>query len=217
MPASYLSPKTAIRPSPIEGRGLFARRAIRKGEVVAIKGGHILDRRALARVKGKIAQSFIQIADGFFIGAATAAEVKRNKLFINHSCAPNVGILGQIIFVAMRDVRAGEELTYDWAMEENIPARTECRCGAATCRKILTGRDWTKPALRRKYRRYLSAYLGEKRGGPPSLTPPDPDLARPASRAPARGGRLTRARRRRPQDASRDLAKAREAMVEYAP
>lgn len=162
MPASYLSSKTAIRPSPIEGRGLFARRAIRKGEIVAIKGGHILDRRGLARVKGKIAESFIQIADGFFIGAATAAEVKRNKLFINHSCAPNVGILGQIIFVAMRDVRAGEELTYDWAMEENIPARTECRCGAATCRKILTGRDWTKSALRRKYRRYLSAYLGEK-------------------------------------------------------
>ena len=88
--------------------------------------------------------------------------MKRNKLFINHSCAPNVGILGQIIFVAMRDVRAGEELTYDWAMEENIPARTECRCGAPTCRKILTGRDWTKPTLRRKYRRYLSAYLGEK-------------------------------------------------------
>jgi SET domain-containing protein len=162
MPASYLSPKTAIRPSTIEGRGLFARRAIRKGEVVAIKGGHILDRRGLARVRGKIAESFIQIADGFFIGAATAAEVKRNKLFINHSCAPNVGILGQIIFVAMRDVRAGEELTYDWAMEENTAARIECRCGAPTCRKILTGRDWTKPALRRKYRRYLSAYLGEK-------------------------------------------------------
>ena len=162
MAASYLSPKTAIRPSAIHGRGLFARRAIAKGEIVAIKGGHILDRRALARVKGRIAASYIQIADGFFIGAATAAEVKRNKLFINHSCAPNVGIQGQIIFVAMRNVRAGEELTYDWAMEENIPARTVCRCGAPACRKILTGRDWTKPALRWRYRRYLSAYLGEK-------------------------------------------------------
>src|SRR5688572_1907514 len=162
MAASYLSPKTAIRPSAIHGRGLFARRAIAKGEIVAIKGGHILDRRALARVKGRIAASYIQIADGFFIGAATAAEVKRNKLFINHSCAPNVGIQGQIIFVAMRNVRAGEELTYDWAMEENSRARTRCRCGAPACRKILTGRDWKKPALRWKYRRYLSAYLVEK-------------------------------------------------------
>src|SRR5262245_27906572 len=162
MPASYLSPKTAIGPSPIEGRGLFARRAIRKGEIVALKGGLILDRRALARVKGRIACSYIQIADGFFIGAVTAAEVKRNKLFINHSCSPNVGILGQIIFVALRDVRAGEELTYDWAMEENSPEKTRCRCGAPNCRGMLTGQDWKKPALRRKYRRYLSSYLAEK-------------------------------------------------------
>ena len=162
MPTSYLSPKTVIRPSPIEGKGLFARRRIARGEIVAIKGGHILDRRALARVKSRIAESYIQIADGFFIGAATAAEVRRNKLFINHSCAPNVGILGQIVFVAMRDVRAGEELTYDWAMEENAPARTRCRCGAPRCRGVLTGRDWAKPELRRKYRGYLSSYLAEK-------------------------------------------------------
>ena len=162
MPASYLSPKTVIRQSPIEGKGLFARRPIQKREIVAIKGGHILDRRALARVKGRIAHAYVQIADGFFIGAATAAEVRRNKIFINHSCAPNVGILGQIIFVAMRDIRAGEELTYDWAMEENVPARTRCHCGAPACRGLLTGQDWKNPALQRRYRRYLSAFLGAK-------------------------------------------------------
>lgn len=162
MPASYLSPKTAIRRSPIEGRGLFARRAIATGEIVAIKGGHILDRRALARVKPRIADSYIQIADGFFIGAATAAEVRRNKLYINHSCEPNLGILGQILFVALRPIRADEELTYDWAMEENSPARTRCRCGAPTCRGVLTGRDWTRAELRRRYRGHLSSYLAEK-------------------------------------------------------
>jgi SET domain-containing protein len=162
MAASYLSPKTVIKRSPIEGKGLFARRPIRRGEIVAIKGGHILDRRALGRVKSRIAHSYIQIADGFFIGATTAAEVRRNKLFLNHSCAPNVGILGQIIFVALRDVRAGEELTYDWAMEENASERFRCRCGAPRCRRTLTGRDWTRPALQRKYRGRFSAYLAEK-------------------------------------------------------
>jgi len=162
MPTSYLSPKTMIRPSPIEGKGLFARRPIQQFEIVAIKGGHILDRRALARVKNRIACAYVQIADGFFIGATTAAEVRRNKIFLNHSCAPNVGILGQIIFVAMRDIRAGEELTYDWAMEENVPAKTRCRCGAPACRGWLTGQDWKKPALQRKYRRYLSAFLDAK-------------------------------------------------------
>jgi uncharacterized protein len=162
MPASYLSPKTRVGPSPIEGRGLFARRRIRKGEIVAIKGGHVYDARTLARVKARVAVSYIQIADGVFIGALTAAEVRRNKIFINHSCEPNLGIRGQIVFVALRDIAADEELTYDWAMEENLAVRTRCRCGARRCRRLLTGRDWKIPRLQRRYRGYFSAYLEDK-------------------------------------------------------
>ena len=162
MPASYLSPKTRVGESRIEGRGLFARRRIGKGEIVAIKGGHVYDARTLARVKGRVAVSYIQIADGFFIGARSAAEVRRNKMFINHSCAPNLGIRGQIVFVALRDIAAREELTYDWAMEENGPGRTRCRCGAQGCRRVLTGRDWMNLRLQRRYRGYFSSYLEDK-------------------------------------------------------
>ena len=162
MPASYLSPKTRVGPSSIEGKGLFARRRIRRGEIVAIKGGHVYDARTLATIKRRIAASYIQIADGVFFGARTAAEVRRNKMFINHSCAPNLGIRGQIVFVALRDVRAGEELTYDWAMEENRRDPTRCRCGARRCRGVLTGRDWTIPRLQRRYRGYFSSYLEDK-------------------------------------------------------
>jgi SET domain-containing protein len=162
MPASYRSPKTRVGKSRIEGRGLFARRRIRRGEVVAIKGGHVYDARTLATVRRRIADSYIQIADGFFIGALHAAEVARNKLFINHCCAPNLGIRGQTVFVALRDIAAGEELTYDWAMEENRPARVRCRCGARRCRRVLTGRDWTIPGLQRRYRGFFSSYLEDK-------------------------------------------------------
>jgi SET domain-containing protein len=162
MPLSYLSPKTRIAASPIEGQGLFARCRIRRDEIVAIKGGHVYDARTLARVKARIAVSYIQIADGFFIGALTAAEVRRNKMFINHSCAPNLGIRGQLLFVARRDIAAGEELTYDWAMEEHGASRTRCRCGARGCRRVLTGRDWKIPRLQRRYRGYFSSYLETK-------------------------------------------------------
>jgi hypothetical protein len=143
MPASYLSPKTRIGESHIEGRGLFACSRIRKGEIVAIKGGHVYDARTLAKVKGHVAVSYIQIADRFFIGALTAAEVARNKIFINHSCEPNLGIRGQIMYIALRDIMAGEELTYDWAMEANSSDRTRCRCGTRRCDACLldaTGR-----------------------------------------------------------------------------
>ena len=39
---TYRSPKTEVRPSPIHGQGLFARTAIAAGEIVAVKGGHVL-------------------------------------------------------------------------------------------------------------------------------------------------------------------------------
>jgi len=162
MPASYLSPKTRIARSPIHGRGLFAAKTMREGEIVAIKAGHVLDRPTLRRVRRRIAESYLQIDDDFYMGAVTGREVRRNKLFINHSCEPNVGLRGQITFVALRGIKAGEELTYDWAMEEDAPAVTQCRCGARHCRKILTGRDWRIPRLQRRYRGYFSAYLQAK-------------------------------------------------------
>ena len=162
MPASYLSPKTRIGRSPIHGRGLFATRLIRKGEIVAIKGGHILDRRTLSKVRRRIADAYIQIDDGFYIGAIRGSEVGRNKIYINHSCEPNLGFRGQLTFVALRAIKGGEELTYDWAMEENVPARTRCACGARRCRRTLTGQDWKNAALQRRYRGYFSTYLRDK-------------------------------------------------------
>ena len=184
MPASYLSPKTEIRRSPIHGKGLFARRALARGEIVAIKGGHVLDAAGLAAVRDRIAFSYIQIERGFYIGARTRAEVAANKIFVNHSCDPNVGIRGQVVFVTMRPVRAGEELTYDWAMEEMSatgPA-TRCTCGAPRCRGLLTGRDWRRPELQRRYRGFFSAYIQAR------------IAARPRATLSARGPR----RRRRP-------------------
>ena len=162
MPVSYLSPKTRIRKSAIHGRGLFASGPIRKGEIVAIKGGHILDRRTLSRVRRRIAASYMQIDDLFYIGARAPAEVALNKIFINHSCEPNLGIRGQITFVARRGIKAGEELTYDWAMEENTPAVTRCACGVRRCRGQLTGQDWKIASLQKRYRGYFSAYIEEK-------------------------------------------------------
>ncbi len=60
--------------------------------------------------------TFFPIEQGFYIGANKKSEISQNKLFMNHSCNPNVGYKGQITFVAMRNIRTGEELAFDWAM-----------------------------------------------------------------------------------------------------
>ena len=163
MRLSYLSSKTEVRESKIHGRGLFANADIAKDEVVVVKGGHIIDRETLRReITPRLGPVEIQIDDNLFIAPATEEERELSMLYSNHSCDPNLGMRGEITFVAMREIRAGEELTHDWAMTDDDDYSVECNCGATNCRKMLTGEDWQRPELQKKYAGYFSAYLAKK-------------------------------------------------------
>ena len=163
MPLSYLSPKTKVRESKIHGRGLFAESAIAKDEIVAVKGGHIVDGKTLReKITLRLGPVEIQIDDDLFIAPVTEEERELSMLYSNHSCDPNLGMRGEITFVAMRDVSAGEELTHDWAMTDDDDCSMECNCGAANCRRILTGKDWQRPDLQKRFAGYFSAYLARK-------------------------------------------------------
>ena len=161
--SSWFNPKTEKRTSSIQGRGLFARDAIAAGEIVAVKGGSIMDRTALAVVRDEISPAEIQIEDDLYIAPRTAGEVEASMLHLNHSCDPNVGVRGQITFVAMREVSPGSELTIDYAMIDGDPSeRMQCSCGTRDCRKVITGNDWRLPELRRKYIGYFSRYIDDR-------------------------------------------------------
>lgn len=159
---SYISPKAAVKESPIHGRGLFAIEAIEVGEVVCVKGGAIFDRKRLGELSARLGPSEIQIADDLFIGPLQEGEREGSMIFSNHSCEPNLGVRGQIVFVTMRRVEAGEELTHDWAMTDDDDYEMKCRCGSESCRRVITGRDWRRPELQQKYAGYVSWYLTEK-------------------------------------------------------
>jgi hypothetical protein len=163
MQLSYRCPKTEVRDSQIHGRGLFSTADIARGEVVLVKGGHIVDRETLRReITARLGPVEIQIDDNLFIAPVTDEERELSMLYSNHSCNPNLGIRGEITFVAMRDIRAGEELTHDWAMTDDDDYSVDCKCGAPNCRKILTGKDWQRPELQSRYAGYFSAYLADK-------------------------------------------------------
>jgi uncharacterized protein len=162
-PLSYRSPKTEVRESKIHGRGLFATADIAKDEVVAVKGGHIISRAQLReKITARLGPVEIQIDDDRFIAPLTEEERDGSMLCTNHSCDPNLGIRGEITFVAIRDIRAGEELTHDWATTDDDDYSVECKCGAPNCRKVLTGKDWQRPELQTRYAGYFSAYLAKK-------------------------------------------------------
>jgi uncharacterized protein len=165
--SSYISPKASKGgPSAIEGRGLVAATPIAQDELVAIKGGHIVDTATLHSLPERLANSDVQIADGFHLVALDEAEYEPVMLFINHSCDPNVGFAGNIVLVAMRDIGAGEELTTDYALFDDYDGEMACRCGTASCRGTIGGRDWQRPELQRRYGDYFSWYLRRRIDSP---------------------------------------------------
>jgi len=158
--SSYITPKARKgAASAIEGRGLVAVAPIAAGELVAIKGGHIVTTNALQSLPERLQNSEIQIADGFHLVALEEAEYEPVMLFLNHSCEPNVGFAGNTVLVAMRDISPGEELTTDYALFDDYDGSMECQCGTPSCRGTIDGRDWQRPELQSKYGSYFSAYL----------------------------------------------------------
>ena len=164
--SSYITPrarKGAV--STIQGRGLIAIAPIAAGELVAIKGGHIVSTAALASLPEWLRNSEIQIADGFHLAAVEEAEYEPVMLFLNHSCEPNVGFAGNTVLVAMQDIGSDQELTTDYALFDDSDEIMNCQCRTPSCRGTISGRDWQRPDLQRRYGSYFSSYLQHRFAG----------------------------------------------------
>lgn len=160
---SYKSPKTEVKESPIRGKGLFAREYIKKGEIVAIKSGYIINLEKYTKLDKAPRHYCLQLDDNFFLGPRTEEEIEENAIYINHSCDPNVGFDGQITYVAMRDIKPGEELCHDYAMlftKRGIDLK--CNCGSKNCRNVITDNDWKIKELQDKYRNHFAYYILKK-------------------------------------------------------
>jgi SET domain-containing protein len=122
-----------ICPSRIHGQGVFAVQAISQGtRILPYLGEKIAPQEATRRIAQ--GNTFI-----FFLDAhhdIDGQTPKNRARYINHSCAPNCvsDILeGQIWIVALRDIQAGEELSYDYGYELEGYEQRPCHCGATHC------------------------------------------------------------------------------------
>lgn len=137
--------RIAVSHSGIHGRGVFARRQIREDETVCEYKGEIISETEVARrypedMQGLNHTFIFGVAHDHNIDGGSRGNIAR---WINHSCAPNCDTYekDKRIFVrAARDIRAGEELSYDYAIEAGerltkaVKARWPCWCGAKKCR-----------------------------------------------------------------------------------
>ncbi|MET0659309.1 MAG: SET domain-containing protein-lysine N-methyltransferase [Steroidobacteraceae bacterium] len=141
-----------VRDSPIHGRGVYARTDIKKGRrILEYVGDRISHREADRRFFEKPdddGHTFLFIVDGrTVIDGGTGGNPSR---FVNHSCDPNCEtvIQDRRVFVeTIRDIKAGEELGYDyqltWESTDDVEdlALYTCRCGAKNCRGTMLDRE----------------------------------------------------------------------------
>ena len=159
---TWRSPKIRVSDDTLAGRGVIAVDDIAQDEIVAIKAGHIVTRAEIEQVTRAAGDLALQIEDEFYLAPRSPADVDDMSVFINHSCDPNVGFRGQVVYVAMRAIRAGEELCHDYAMERSDDYALDCHCGSPLCRGKVSGADWKLPGLQARYRGYFSLYIHNK-------------------------------------------------------
>ncbi|MFL6531628.1 MAG: SET domain-containing protein [Chthoniobacterales bacterium] len=122
--------------SGINGKGCFAAAQFRaRRKVGELLGERISNREAARRVAkgGKV--RICELDDKCSIDASRGGDA---TAFINHSCEPNCFsrvLHGHMIFFALRDIAAGEEITLDYTPSQH-PGR-RCTCGASKCRGVM--------------------------------------------------------------------------------
>ena len=134
-----------VGPSPIEGKGVFAKRMIPRGtRIIEYTGA----RRTLESLVADVASGLepgvylIHLHEGMLIDGSVDGNDAR---FINHGCDPNceMYLFGDRLYAyAMRDIEPDEELTFDYALNappglavKNGRAKDyPCRCGSPNCR-----------------------------------------------------------------------------------
>lgn len=151
-----------------QGSGISAARNIYKDEEII---------RATGPIVGE------QVADTLYYsyGIDVLLQVGLNKWvlpndavrFINHSCEPNMGFSAPGVFVAMRHIDEGKELTFDYPIceinDEKYNWEIDCLCKTKSCRKKISNKDIFRKKLNlvEKYKGYIPKFVldeVEKRG-----------------------------------------------------
>lgn len=139
-----------------KAKGLFATQNFKKGEVLVVFGGRAATRETINKISPDLSRHALQIGKNLFL----LQHVFEDGEYINHSCDPNLGFEGQITLVAIRDIEAGEEVCFDYAMVDMSDAdEFNCLCSSPFCRKKVTGEDWRLPDLKKRYKGYFGAHV----------------------------------------------------------
>ncbi|MFA6271635.1 MAG: SET domain-containing protein [Patescibacteria group bacterium] len=117
-----------VKESKINNKGVFAGRDFKKGEIVLPwQANTILTMEEVKKLPPEERHYIANFKDGQFL------HQQEPERYVNHSCDPNTES-GENCDIAIRDIKAGEEITSDYA-KAKMNIHFECNCGSKNCRK----------------------------------------------------------------------------------
>lgn len=142
-----------VRKSAIAGKGLYATRRILKGALITrMTGKRVKD----TEVDRLIAEKKVKRDNPLQVGAHTYYILDTVAVSANHSCEPNAAVVEVNTLVALRTIKAGEEITYDYALtvgRENEGWVMRCRCNTKACRSTIGAWTTLPSHVFKKYQR----------------------------------------------------------------
>lgn len=120
-----------VKDSLIHGRGVFAQKDFKEGDVV-IKWNtsKLLSKDEINKLPKEEQRYLSYYEDGKYILHQPPAR------FVNHSCDPNT-MAKDGADVAIRNIKAGEEITADYTKEKIPDLNFKCNCGSRDCKGII--------------------------------------------------------------------------------
>ena len=128
------------------GLGMFVARDIANREVITVFKGPLLTSYKLTQTP-EHKDHFFQIGVGLYQG-----KMPGRRRPVNHSCNPNSGIMGRMTLIAIRKIKKGEEICFDYSTTMyDDPSRMRCNCGARECRHVIREFKYLPESTKEKY------------------------------------------------------------------
>ncbi len=149
-----MTKRAHVNKSKIHGLGVIARIPFKRDQNIFILKGTPRFLKVKNKQDSALGPNWIGTGTGEWIDPAEPF------VYLNHSCNPNMGIRGRVTFVALRDIQAGEELTFDYSTtEDDIHWEFKCGCGSKNCRKRLKSIQFLPKNTYMHYLPYIPLYF----------------------------------------------------------
>lgn len=163
---SWMNKKLEVKDTERYGKGVFAKDDISANETLIVMGGYIIDIEAENNLDSFQIDKPIEISEEFSFCPMRPSDMDvMPQHYVNHSCDANTGFNGSNFMVAMRDIKKGEEILYDYAMIIASNSKSvhyfemKCMCASKNCRKIINEEGWKNPELQQRYAGYFQYYI----------------------------------------------------------